>query len=85
MEIFKVRNKEGLFWVGSGKNKFTTTGKQWNKIGHVALALKNHNRYFVKDETTGRYRTEVKLPAYLLECEIVKYELQETETIPMQL
>jgi hypothetical protein len=60
------------------------TGKQWTKIGHVALALKNHNRYFVKDETTGRYRTEVKLPAYLLECEIVKYELQETETIPIQ-
>ena len=78
MEVFKVRNSEGLFWEGHGSYKFTEEGKTWKKINHVRSAFTNASSNILDD----RHRTVGKrLPEYLTNCEIVKFELKEVETI----
>ena len=78
MEIFKVRNSEGLFWEGHARWNFTINGKSWKKAGHVKSAITNASSNILDD----RHRTVGKrLPNYLTNCEIVKFELKEVETI----
>ena len=78
MEVFKVRNSEGLFWEGHDSYKFTEDGKTWKKINHVRSAITNASSNILDD----RHRTVGKrLPEYLTNCEIVKFELKEVETI----
>ena len=78
MEVFKVRNSEGLFWEGHARFNFTNSGKAWKKINHVKAAITNASAN-IFDE---RYRViGRRLPEYLKDCEIVKFELKEVETI----
>ena len=71
MEIFKIRNKEGLYWEGNkngGSYYFSKKGKQWKKLSDCKLAL-----------ICSKYNK--KLPEHLEDCEIVKFELVEKEII----
>ena len=78
MEVFKIRNQEGLFWEGHGSNRFTEKGKTWKQINHVKSAITNASASICDD----RHRVIGKrLPKYLQNCEIVKFELKETATI----
>ena len=87
MEVFKVRNSEGLFWEGQGSYKFTEEGKTWKKINHVRSAFTNASHTVYGDRVVGVYdsnywkKTGIILPNYLTNCEIVKFELKEVETI----
>lgn len=76
MEVFKVRNSEGLFWEGHANNKFTKKGKAWKEIKHIKLAFRNGNRQI---DYTNKYIQYT--PNYLTDCEIVKFELKEVATI----
>ena len=78
MEVFKVRNSEGLFWEGHGSYKFTEEGKTWKKINHVRSAFTNAYSNMWNDDhrVIGK-----KLPDYLKDCEIVKFELKEIAAI----
>ena len=87
MEVFKVRNSEGLFWEGHSSNRFTKKGKVWKQINHVKCALTNASPTAYGDRVAGVYdsnywkKTGIILPNYLTNCEIVKFELKEVETI----
>ena len=76
MEIFKVRNKENLYWEGNchgGTYYFTDKGKQWKTLSHVKSALKLSRNYKTKE-----------FPEHIKDCEIVKFELKEVETIKIK-
>ena len=77
MEVFKVRNSEGLFWEGHSSNRFTKKGKTWKQINHVKSAITNASYVIYKDYK----KVGITLPEYLTNCEIVKFELKEVETI----
>lgn len=76
MEIFKIRNKEGLYWDGNnngGSYYFSKKGKQWKTLGYCKSALKLAKSYRTKE-----------LPNHLEDCEIVKFELIEKEIIKIE-
>ena len=83
MKIFKVRNKEGLYWEGHGKNRFTKNGKSWRAIHHVTLAIINAKVINYGNNLEMRDTIKI-LPDYLKECEIVKFELKEIEIIKIE-
>lgn len=84
MEVFKVRNSEGLYWEGHSSCKFTENGKTWRQNNYVALAIRNASTFQIQEGKSFseimKYENKI-LPNYLKDCEIVKFELKEIETI----
>ena len=76
MEIYKIRNKEGLYWSGHGKNRFTKKGKSWDQLNHVTCAITN-----AKERVKSHDEYSWEIPNYLKESQIVKFELIEKEII----
>ncbi len=83
MEIFKIRNKEGLYWEGHAKDNFTKKGKSWRAMNHVTLAILNAKIINHGDNLEMKERIKI-LPNYLKNCEIVKFELVEKEVIKIE-
>lgn len=92
MEIYKIRNKEGLYWEGHAVDKFTDKGKTWKKKSHANSAVTNaeiskHKYDFMYEGTNIPYQdrdyTQV-IPKYLEGCKIVKFELTEVETFNIE-
>jgi len=84
MEIFKIRNKEGLYWKGivTAQNypefydKFDDEGKFW-----IDLHILNFELNRLEDRTNKINKKLYLLPEYLKDCEIVKFETIEKEII----
>lgn len=84
MEIYKIRNKDGLYWEGHGKNRFTKKGKSWRAKNHVTLAILNAQ--IINHGNNLEIKDKVKiLPNYLKDCEIVTFELKEVEAIKLEI
>jgi len=65
MIVYKIQRKsDGLFSTGGGRPQFTTKGKVWRNRG----GLSNHVKHVVGDKNIYR------------DCEIISYEVVETET-----
>ena len=85
MEIYKIRNKEGLYWEG-GNYDFSQKGKQWKLLKHVKSAITNVSRKIYDKHYPSNKSKIIKreLPDYLKDCEIVKFELIEKEIIKIE-
>lgn len=79
MKAFKIRNSQGLFWVGHSRNEFNKKGKIWKQINHARSAITNASYW-------NSYSNKVitKLPKYLEDCVIVEFELIEKEIHPLK-
>lgn len=84
MIIYKVRNKEGLYWEGHGCNIFTQKGKTWKKLNHVKAAITNAKTLPKSPEGKYVYTKDKNLyviPEFLLQSVIVEFELVEKNII----
>lgn len=79
MEIYKIRNKEGLYWNGIKKGGFSNVGDEWNQLGNLKKALK-----YCAESKRILGQTIYFYPKYLQNCQIVKFELKEIETINIE-
>lgn len=81
MEIYKVRNKEGLYWNGIKKGGFSNIGDEWSLLGNLQKAIKYVSD---KDYDSNIFPRPLILPDYLNNCQIVKFELKEIETLNIE-
>ena len=84
MIIYKVRNKEGLYWEGHSWNNFTQKGKTWKKLNHVKSAITNAKTFPKTPEGRCIYTKDKNLyvlPEFLLQSVIVEFELVEKNII----
>ncbi len=67
-QIFKIRRRsDGLFSTGGSYPSFKKEGKVWSRRGNVSS-------HFAQMQRSS---------AYLADCEVVVYELVESEIIPV--
>jgi len=69
--MYRIKNSQGLYWVGHSYNCFNETGKVWKKLNHARCAVTN---------TSGH----THIPNWLADCVIVKYELVEIGIFPIR-
>lgn len=68
MDVFKIKNSEGKFWIGHEVNKFTNTGRVWKRLSDARCSI-----------TNAKIRGVV--PEYLKDCVIVQYRLELVNTL----
>ena len=77
MEVFKVRNKEGLYWNGTRLIDFET-----GILGHYLECFGSVRDSFSLFEPKIPYRKNTKNYKWFKNnCEIVIFKLEEVETI----
>lgn len=84
MEIFKIRNTEGLYWNGKS---FAKSGKDYSSEFDAKMDFKKNK---IPSETVpkgidiGKTHITFTYPLWAKECIIVKFELKEIETFKIE-
>lgn len=70
INVYKIRRKiDGLFSTGGTSPDFSDKGKVWKARGHISSHMKQVGSYYSSKTKNDYYR----------DCEVVTYEVVETE------